>query len=60
MSNMKFSQLFTVIDVGGIDGILGLDFLTSNNCILDVSNSTIVIRRKLVNFLMREKLVTTE
>jgi hypothetical protein len=49
MSNIKLSQLFTVIDVG-IDGILGLDFLTSNSCMLDLPNSTIVLRRKRVIF----------
>ena len=55
MSNMKFSQLFTVIDVG-IDGILGLDFLTSNNCALDLPNSAMVVRGKRVKLSFEGKI----
>jgi hypothetical protein len=42
LTTLKFNQKFTVIDVG-IDGILGLDFLTSNNCSLDLPNSSLLI-----------------
>jgi hypothetical protein len=47
VTNMKFSQLFTVFDVG-IDGILGLDFLTSNNCTFDFPNRAMAVRGKRV------------
>jgi hypothetical protein len=55
MSNMKFSQLFKVIDVD-IDGILGLDFLTSNNCALDLPNSAMVVRDKRVKLSFEGKI----
>ena len=38
LSGLTVNQKFTVIDVG-IDGILGLGPLTSNNCSLDLTNS---------------------
>ena len=55
LSGLTVNQKFTVIDVG-IDGILGLDFLTSNNCSLDLTNSCMLVDKKRVRLSFEGKI----
>jgi hypothetical protein len=45
VSNLVFNQTFAVAHTG-IDGILGLDFMTSNDCMINLPNSTMIIMKK--------------
>jgi hypothetical protein len=47
VSNLVFNQTFAVTHTG-IDGILGLDFMTNNDCLIDLRNSSMMLKGKRV------------
>jgi hypothetical protein len=47
VSNLVFNQTFAVAHTG-IDGILGLDFMTNNDCLIDLPNSSMMLKGKWV------------
>jgi hypothetical protein len=47
VSNLVFNQTFAVAHTG-VDGILGLDFMTNNDCLIDLPNSSMVLKGKRV------------
>jgi hypothetical protein len=47
VSNLVFNQTFAVAHTG-VDGILGLDFMTNNDCLIDLPNSSMMLKGKRV------------
>jgi hypothetical protein len=47
VSNLVFNQKFALAHTG-VDGILGLDFMTNNDCLIDLPNSSLVLKSKRV------------
>jgi hypothetical protein len=47
VANLVFNQTFAVAHTG-IDGIFGLDFMTNNDCLIDLPNSGMMLKGKRV------------
>jgi hypothetical protein len=47
VSNLVSNQTFAMAHMG-IDGILGLDFMTNNDCLIDLPNSNMLLKGKRV------------
>jgi hypothetical protein len=47
VSNLVLSHTFAVAHTG-VDGILGLDFMTNNDCLIDLPNSSMVLKSERV------------
>lgn len=54
ISSLSFNQKFAVADIG-IDGILGLDFMTRNGCIVDISNVCMLVQEKCLKLFFEGK-----
>jgi hypothetical protein len=59
VSNLVFNQTFAVAHIG-IDGILELDFMTNNDCLIDLPNCSMMLKGKRVKLSFEGKLDVLE
>jgi hypothetical protein len=55
VSNLVLNKTFAVTHTG-VDGILGLDFMTNNDCLIDLPNSSMILKGKLVKMSFEGKI----